>query len=95
MEKKLTQGEWEKLVSESRSEKRFDKDAAFKKRFSDFAKFVPVPVFIGGIASSLYIYRYGLEGLVSLTLSCVIAATLIATMSAAFINTIKKFFEAV
>lgn len=91
--KKLTKEEWESLVRDA-SRSKGSRDAAFKTNFSALIKFVPVPIVIGAFASTLYIYRYGFEGLVSLFLSCVIGATLIATLSATFINTIKQFFEA-
>jgi hypothetical protein len=90
--RKLTHEEWKQIIREARASQD-KKDFLFKNNIGSFIKFIPVPILIGGFASTLYIHRYGIEGLVSLTLSCVIGATLIATMSAAFINTMKKFYE--
>ncbi|MBW3012549.1 hypothetical protein KY311_05150 [Candidatus Woesearchaeota archaeon] len=91
--KKVTKEEWEKLVKHAVEKQHHKRSIAFTQHFAGFLHFIPISIVLGTIAAALFAYRYGFEDLIRVLLSWTIGVTLVATLSAAFVNRFKKFYE--
>jgi len=83
----------EKIFKQHVESEEKKKEREYKKYLTNLVKFIPIPIMVGGLAALLYYHYYGWEDLKKIILTWTIGVTLIATLSAAFINKIKNILS--